>query len=155
VILPDTSQTTTVSVIVSEQARIVVPAGITFNVTDVASSTVASSASINIDQIVLASGTKQLRVSVKANGASFTPPSPGGTTWSATDVTWNAATWTAAAGSSGTLNSAAFNIVATCDPNASACSTSNLVFTLVAKPAVSRSGNHTLTVTWKFESIGS
>jgi hypothetical protein len=155
VILPDTSQTTALSVNVSEQARVVVPTGISFNVTNVASPTAASAASITVDQIVLASASKQLRVSLKADAASFTPPAPGETTWSATDVTWNAATWTAAAGSAGTLTNGVFNTVATCNANAPACSTSALIFTLGAQPAVQRSGSHTLTVTWKFESIGS
>jgi hypothetical protein len=155
VVLPDTSQTTTVTVNVSEQVRVAVPAGITFNVTNVGSSTVASAASVAIDQIVLASATKELRVSLKANASSFTAPVPGDTTWSAADVSWNAATWTAAAGSAGTLDNAAFNTVATCNANTTACSTSALILTLGAQPNVQRSGAHTLTVTWKFESIGS
>jgi hypothetical protein len=155
VTLPYTSQTTVLTVNVSQQARVRVPAGITFNVTDVGSSTAASAASITVDQIVLASASSQLRVSVKADASSFTPPAPGETTWAAADVTWNAASWTAAAGSAGTLSNAAYNTVATCDVNASACSTSALVLTLGAQPGVQRSGTHTLTVTWKFESIGS
>jgi len=155
VTLPDTSQTTAVSVNVSEQARIVVPAGITFNVSNVGSNTAASAASITIDQIVLSSATAQLRVSLKADAASFTPPAAGDTTWLATDVTWNAAAWTAAAGAAGTLSNGAYNTIATCDANATACSTNALVFTLGSKPSVQRSGTHTLTVTWKFESIGS
>ena len=36
----------------------------------------------------------------------------GATTWSASDVSWNAATWTAATGVAGTLSNAAFNTVA-------------------------------------------
>lgn len=155
VILPDTSQTTAVSVTVSEQARVVVPSGITFSVTNVGASTAASAASVTVDQIVLASATKQLKVTLKADASSFTPPVGGATTWAAADVTWSAAAWTAAVGSAGTLSSAAYNTVATCDANATACSTSALVFTLAAKPAVQRSGTHTLVVTWKFESIGS
>jgi hypothetical protein len=153
--LPDTSQTTALTVNVSEQVRVVVPAGITFNVTDVGSSTAASAASITIDQIVLASATKQLRISAKADASSFTPPAPGDATWSASDVTWNAAAWTAAAGSAGTLSSAAFGTVATCDANTVACATTALILTLGAKTSVQRAGTHTLTVTWKFESIGS
>jgi hypothetical protein len=155
VVLPDTSQTTTMSVNVSEQARVAVPAGISFNVTNIGAATAAAAATVTIDQIVLATATKQLRISLQATAASFTAPVGGATTWSASDVSWNAATWTAATGVSGTLSNAAFNTVATCSPGVAACSTTGLVFSLAAKAAVQRSGTHTLVVTWKVESIGS
>ena len=155
VALPDTTQTTTVSVTVSEQARVAVPAGISFNVTNVGASTDAAAANVTIDQIVLAAATKQLRLSLRADSASFTAPVAGETTWNATDVSWNAATWTAAAGVGGSLSNSAFNTVATCDAGATGCSTNALVFSLAAKPTVQRSGTHTLIVTWKVESIGS
>ena len=154
-VLPDTSQTTTVSVSVSEQARVAVPAGISFNVTNIGAPTTASAATVTIDRVVLASATKQLRLSLQATTASFTPPSPGATTWTAGDVSWNAAGWTAATGAGGTLSDSAFTTVATCDPGAAACSTTGLVFSLASKAAVQRSGAHTLVVTWKVESIGS
>jgi len=154
VTLPDTSQTTTFTANVSEQARVIVPATITFNVTDITVSKAASAATITIDNIVLATATKQLKLSIQASAASFTPPVVGATTWSATDVTWNAATWTNATGSSGTLSSSAYNAVATCTANAATCSTTGLVFTLGAKTTVNRAGNHTLNATWKVESIG-
>jgi len=155
VTLPDTSQTTTLTAVVSEQARVLVPASVTFNVTDIAVSTAASAASVTVDRIVLATATKQFKISLQASAASFTPPVGGAVTWSATDVSWNAATWTNATGSAGTLSSSAYTAVATCTADAAACSTTGLVFTLGAKNTVQRSGNHTLTVTWKFESIGS
>jgi hypothetical protein len=155
VTLPDTSQTTAVSVNVSEQARVIVPSGITFNVTNIGLSTVASGASVTVDQIVTATATKQLKVSLQANAASFTPPVSGATTWAASDVSWNAASWTNAAGSAGTLSSSAYNTIATCTANATACSTTALIFTLGSKTTVQRSGTHTLVVTWKFESTGS
>lgn len=155
VTLTDTSQTTTLTANVSEQARVTVPAGVTFNVTNVSSSTAATNASVSVDSIVLATATKQLRVSLQANAASFTPPVAGATTWGAGDVTWNAATWTNASGAAGTLSNAAYTTVATCTADAADCSTTGLVFTLGAKSTVKRAGNHTLVVTWKFESIGS
>jgi hypothetical protein len=70
-------------------------------------------------------------------------------------VTWNAATWTSAAGASGTLSNSAYNTVATCAADAGSCSTSGLVFTLGAKSGIQRSGSHQLTVRWKVEAIGS
>ena len=155
VLLPDTSQTTSVSANVSEQARVTVPSGITFNVTNIGISTQAAAASVAIDQIVLATATKQLKLSLQANAAAFTPPVVGATTWSAADVTWNAATWTSATGASGTLSNSTYNAVATCQADTASCSTTALVFTLAAKTTVQRSGTHTLVVTWKFESLGS
>lgn len=154
IVLPDTSQTTTLSVDVSEQARITVPAGIAFAVTNVNAPTAANPATVTIDSIVLSSATRQLRLSLQANAGSFTPPAPGDATWAAGDVSWNAASWTAAAGTAGTLTNAAYGTVATCDAGATACSTTTLTFTLGPKPAVQRAGAHTLVVTWKVEGIG-
>ena len=151
--LPDTSQTTVLTATVNEQARVTFPAGVTFNVSDITAATTASGAGVTISNIVLATATKQLKVSVQAEAAGFT--APGGTTWSASDVTWNAATWTSATGASGTLSNSAYNAVATCAADAASCSTTGLQFTLAAKPTVQRSGNHTLTVRWKVEAIGS
>jgi hypothetical protein len=153
VTLPDTSQTTTVTATVSEQARVVVPAAVTFSVTDVSLNTAASAAAVTIDRIVLATATKQLKISLQASASSFTPPVGGATTWAATDVTWNTATWTNATGSSGTLSSSTYNTIATCTADVATCSTTGLVFTLGSKTTVQRAGNHTLSVTWKFESM--
>ena len=154
VALPDTGQTTTLTAPVSEKARVAVQAGVTFKVTDVGSNTSASAASVTVSNIVLASSTKQVKISIQAGAASFTAPEAGATTWSASDVTWNAATWTNATGTAGILSDSAYNEVATCTADTASCGTTGLVFTLGAKGAVKRSGSHTLTVTWKIESIG-
>lgn len=153
--LPDTSQSTTLTATVSEQAELTVPAGVNFAVSDVSGATVASAASVSASNIVLASATKQLKISLQANAALFTPPVALATTWSAGDVSWNQSTWTAALGASGTLSESSFLEVGTCTADAASCSTSDLVFTLGANSAVKRSGDHTLAVTWKIESIGS
>lgn len=155
VTMPDTSQTTTVSASVSEQARITVPAGIAFSVTNIGAVTVANAATLTVDQIVLSSATKQLRVSLQANTGSFAPPVGGAVTWGAADVSWNAAAWTGATGTAGTLSNSVYNAVATCNAGATACSTTALTFSLAPKPSVQRAGAHTLVVTWKVESIGS
>jgi hypothetical protein len=153
VTLPDTSQTTTLTANVAEQATVTVPAGVTFTVNNVTASTVASNASVTVATIVLADA-KQLKISLQANAANFTAPTGGTVTWAAADVSWAAATWSnSGVGSTGTLSSAAYNTVATSAANATACSTTNLVFTLGAKATVDRAGSHTLAVTWKFESI--
>lgn len=153
VTLPDTSQTTAASATVSEQAKVTLPSGVTFNVTNISANT-GGNTSLTIANIVLSTATKQLKVSVQANAAAFTPPVSGATTWSATDVSWNAAAWTQGTGSSATLSSGAYGAVGTCTAGVSSCSTSALTFTLAAKSTVKRSGAHTLVVRWKIESIG-
>ena len=153
VTLPDTSQTTTMAANVSEQARVTVPATVTFSVTNIGVSTAATAASVTADRIVTSSAAKQLKISLQANAASFTPPVAGSVTWSAADVSWNAATWTNATGTAGTLSNSSYSAVATCQADATSCATTGLVFTLDAKPTVQRSGAHTLVVTWKFEGI--
>jgi len=161
VTLTDTAQTTTLTATVPEQARITVPAGIEFPVTNVNVSTTRGNVAITVQNIVLAAATKQLRISLLANAPAFTPPGVGDTTWAASDVSWNAGPgggpnqWQNAIGSAGTLSSAAYNPVATCNADTASCSITNLSLTLAAKSAVKRSGTHALTVTWKFESIGS
>jgi hypothetical protein len=153
--LPDSSQTTTMTATVSEQATVVVPATVTFNVSNVGAITTSSAAAtVTITQIVLSSATKQLKVSMQANAASFTPPVAGATTWSASDVSWLAPTWTNGTGAGGTLSNTAFTALGTCTADVTSCSTTgSLFFYLAAKNTVKRSGNHTLVVTWKFESI--
>jgi hypothetical protein len=158
VTLPDTSQTTTLTASVSEQATVTLPAGVTFNVTNVAAGTTASNASITVQNIVLATATKQLKISLMANAASFTPPVGGATTWSASDVSWSAPNsgpnaWVNAIRNNATLSSSTFVEAATCIADTASCSTTGFAFALAAKPTVKRSGNHTLTVTWKFESM--
>jgi hypothetical protein len=153
VTLPDTSQTTTLTATVADQARVTVPAGVAFTVNDVSIATTSANASVTVTNIVLATAAKQLRVSLQANAASFTPPVALATTWAAGDVSWNAAAWTNAAGSAGTLSSVAYTPVAICTADTASCSTVALQFSLAANAAVKRSGNHTLVVRWKFESI--
>jgi len=153
VALPDTSQTTVLTATVSDQARVTVPAGVTFTVNDVSSATASGPASITISNIVLATASKQLRVSLQADTPAFAPPVVGAATWSAGAVSWNAASWTNATGVTGTLSNSSYNAVATCTADTQTCSTTALTFTLAADAAVKRAGSHTLTVRWKFESI--
>lgn len=153
VTLPDTSQTTTLTATVGDQARVTVPTGVSFSVSDITAATVASPASVTISNIVLATASKQFRMSLQAEAASFTPPVGGAASWAASDVTWAAASWTNAAGVAGTLSNSAYNAVATCTADVASCSTSGLTFTLGANTGVKRSGNHTLVVRWKLESI--
>lgn len=153
VTLPSTGQTTMLTATVVEQADVVVPSGVTFTVNDVGAVTAASAASVTASNIVLATATKQFKISLQANAATFTQPS-GAVTWNASDVTWNAATWSNATGAAGTLSNSTYNTAATCTAGVASCSTSALVFSLAANTSIVRAGNYTLVVTWKFESIG-
>jgi len=152
--LPDTSQTTVVTASVPEQATVTVPATLTFTVNSDAVSNTANAA-VTVTNIALATATKQLQISLQANAASFTPPVVGAVTWSASDVSWAAGTWTSGTGAAGTLSNTSYTNVATCAAGSSGCSIAGLTFTLAAKSSVAISGNHTLTMTWKFASIGS
>ncbi|PKN59332.1 MAG: hypothetical protein CVU56_01320 [Deltaproteobacteria bacterium HGW-Deltaproteobacteria-14] len=153
VILPDATQSTTFTATVAEQITVTVPSGVAFSVDDVNSATAASAATITITSMALLSG-NHLQISIAPDADAFTAPA-GGTTWAASDVSWNAATGTAITGSSGTMGATAgtYAVVANCDANAAACSTSDLVFTLAAKASVDQAGDHTLAATWKFESL--
>lgn len=158
--LPVNDQTTTFTAAVSEQARITVPAGVTFSVSNIAASN-SQDIAIAVQNIVLTTASRQLRISVKADSAAFTPPQSGATTWAATAVSWTSGpgggpnAWQNATGSAGTLSSASFNTVATCNPDVASCSIAKLPLTLGSATGVSRSGSYSLTVTWKFEAIGS
>ena len=151
VTLPNTTQTTTFTATVSEQANISVPAGVTFNVTNVSASTASSAQSVSATAIVLTNA-KALRVELEALDPVFTPATGGSVTWAASDVSWNAATWTNGTGASGTLGDMYRKLNDT-SANAASTATTNLVFTLAAKATVDRAGNHTLWACWKFSSF--
>jgi hypothetical protein len=85
--------------------------------------------------------------------AVFTPSVAATPTWVVADVSWAAATFTNGTGVIGTL-AQTYVDVATCAANVATCGTVNMIFTLAANPAVTRSGAHTMVMTWKFESIG-
>jgi hypothetical protein len=72
------------------------------------------------------------------------------------DVSWDAVAFSnAGVGTAGALAGVAtYNVVQTCAVAVTECSTLNLPFHLAAKPTVNYAGNHTLTMTWKFASIG-
>jgi len=154
VVLPDTSQTSTLTATVSEQCTITVPATITFTVNDIGSQTTADNAALNISNIALATATKQLKLSVQGDAADFTPPVGGATTWAVGDVTWTAGTWTNGTGSTGTLSDSSYSTVATATADVATLSTTALPFRLAAKATVKRSGDHTLGIHWKVESTG-
>jgi len=153
VLLPDTTQTTTLTATVADQATVTTPSAVTFMVNDITSATAGSAAAVTVTSIVLPTATDRLKISLKANAASFTPPVASTVTWAAGDVSWTGGSWTAATPAAGTLSSASFGEVARCTADVTACNSTDVAFTLAAKPTVQHSGNHTLVITWKFEKI--
>jgi hypothetical protein len=138
---------------VSEQVRVTVPGIVNFNVTNIAVATASTPVSVTVDDVVLATAGKTVKISVLASAAAFTPSVASAATWAAVDVSWVAATFSnGGTGAIGTLALTAVP-VPTCAADVASCSTTNLVFTLAPNALVKRSGSHTLNMTWKFESI--
>jgi hypothetical protein len=148
--LPDTSQTTTLTAVVGEQANVTVPSNVGFSVFNASVSTDSSNQSVSATSIVLDSG-HHLKISIQANAANFTKPAGGTDTWATSGVSWNAPAWTGGTGSTGTLSSAAYNTVAESAADPTALSTTALKFMLAANLGVLVSGDYTLLCTWKFE----
>jgi hypothetical protein len=151
--LPNETGTSTLTATVSEQGSFSVPSTVNFNVTNILVTTPSSPVSVTATNIVLATASKTLHIMVRGNGPVFTPSVAATPTWVVADVSWAAATFTNGTGVIGTL-AQTYVGVATCAADVTSCGTTNMVFTLAANPAVTRSGAHTLVITWKFESIG-
>ena len=149
VTLEDTSQTTTFTATVAEQANVTVPATVPFTVNNVSISTTGTG-DVSATTIVLTNG-NALKISLSGNAASFTAATGGTITWAVGDVSWVAGTWTNGTGTPGTLANGSYIEVAHSNANASSTS-STITFTLAAKATVDRAGDHTLIATWKFES---
>jgi hypothetical protein len=155
VTLPDTSRTTTALAIIVEQVQVTIPATITFNVIDISVATPSATASpVTVTGIVLSTLTKQLKISVKAGGATFTGSA---TPYNASDVRWTGGTWINATPqpSGGTGLTTSYKEVATCSATLLVtCSTTDAVFSLAPNASIALSGTQSLTMTWKLESIG-
>jgi hypothetical protein len=135
-----------------EMVTISVPASISFGVTNVAVDTVAnpSQARVSFSGLVVLP-LRVLRVSVRADAAAFTPPSPS-TGIPSANVRWTTSNASGGTGSNGALSSAAWTQIF----QSSALVTSghvDLTFTLGAPGGGIRAGNHTLTIRYKFESM--
>lgn len=151
VILPDSSQTTGIVVNIMEQATVTIPTMAFFTVANITVSTSSSPAAVALSGLLRKTTSTGVALSLRANAPQFTPPQPGAPTWAAADVSWTAGAWTGGTGSPGVLNNSSFTRVASC--NVDGCSTNTLQFTLGPNPSVTRSGQHTLVVTWKIESL--
>jgi hypothetical protein len=96
-------------------------------------------------------GGRSLYVSVKANAASFTRPAGAGTAIPCGNVTWTITSALNGAGSAGTL-STAYTLVYTSNANPNSGNV-RLRWRLAALPAGVYAGSHTLSMTWKLESL--
>jgi hypothetical protein len=157
VTLPSASELTTLTAAVAEQADVSLPVAVSFTVNDVNAQTSQTNLEMTVSNIVLATATKQFRISLQANADTFAPPATTSITWNASAVSWSftgGSPWTNGTGTAGTLSHLAYNTVATCNAGVSSCSTNRLKLTLDANPSINRSGAYTLLITWKVESIG-
>ncbi|MHB1461836.1 MAG: hypothetical protein ACYC1M_11190 [Armatimonadota bacterium] len=144
---------TTLTANVSEQCKITVPSTLAFYVTDITANTVTAVQVLKVENIVLATATKQLKLYIKADASTFTYSESGTPTWAPADVSWNAPVWSGGTGIAGNL-SESFSEVAVSDADSASCTTTTLIFTLKANTSIKRSGNHSLAVSWKVEATG-
>jgi hypothetical protein len=150
--LPVENEQTEFVATVSEQADLLVPDEILFDVTDVTQDTLGGGVVVSATTCALVNG-NALRIELKADAASFTPATGTSETWDAADVSWDAAAWTGGSGSAGVLSSAAYTKVADGEANAAEVSTAGLSFTLQSNSAIDRAGAYMLTASWRFTSF--
>ena len=134
-----------------ETVNISVPSAVSFQVTDVTVSTsgAPNPMTISFSSASLSAG-NALRVSVKGDAASFTPP--GGSSIPASKVSWTALGAGGGIGLNGTLSSSSYALVYQSDP-ARTSGHVDLAWTLTAPGSGIRAGLHQLTTRWKVESI--
>ena len=131
---------------------VVLPASVTFTVTNVA---IATTGSPNPTTVTWSNAkipvAKAVRFSVMADAASFTPPS--GNTIPAARVSWTVSNAQNGTGANGTLSASAWTQVFQSVANPSSGSF-DVTWTLAAVSGLGiRSGTHTLTLRWKIEVI--
>jgi hypothetical protein len=136
----------------AQTVKVTVPAGVSFNVIDAASSTNGTSGTtLSWSNPQGFNNPDHLRVLIRAATANFA--GPGSTHPAASKVSW---TTTASSGtpSNGTMSSAAFTVVwlsATKLKNVDSGTISQTWTLAPIYAAGLRSGTHTLSVTWRFE----
>lgn len=137
----------------ADQVDITIPSEISFNVTDVTSSTDGSPdpLTISYDNAALSSG-NELRVGIRANSTDFSSLA-GETGEIPCDLlSWSITSATGFTGSAGTLSTTDTQVLISA-PNPSSGS-ADLDFTLAAPGATGLvAGDHQLTVTWSLESV--
>ena len=133
-----------------EQASVAVPASILFNVQSAHASTQAGASIVSFQNATLDSG-KSLRISVRAQASSMTPPS--GSAIPASKISWSVSGVTNGSGSGGTLT--ALDYIPVYQSAANATSGNVTLHWILAAPGTSglRAGWHELTLEWRFDSI--
>ena len=138
------------SAVVGETVDITVPSTVTFIITNVAASSggVPNPTTISFSNAQLLPG-RALRISVKADSATFTPP--GGAAIPVSNISWtcNGVNGT---GFAGTVTSAGYTQVyqSDADPSSGSCS---IAWSIAAPGASILAGYHLLDLRWMFESV--
>ncbi len=135
----------------AESVNIDIPSAVSFAVDDATQTTVGSPNpfSITYSGASLDSG-NELRLSVMASSTTFTAPA--GVPIPASNVSWTIGSVTNGVGAPGTLTADSFTQVYVSDPNAVSGGV-DIIWSLAPPPAGVRAGQHTLSVTWKIESV--
>jgi hypothetical protein len=130
--------------------RVTLPATMSFAVTNVSASTVASPnpTTVSYDTAVLIPG-QALRISVKAD-SDFVPPS--GTAIPASNVSWTTSGASQGTGINGVLSKTVYSQLFQGNVLASSGSV-NVTWSLAAPGTPLRAGNHNLTMRWKLEAF--
>jgi len=135
-----------------ETVKITLPSSVAFSVPNM-SNTVAGTpnpTTLRYQQAILLPG-HALRVSVRADTSTFTPPN-GTTKIPASNVSWTTSNPTRATGSYGTLSSTAYTMVFQGQTNANN-GTIDVTWKLAPLPSGVHAGAHTITMRWKLEAI--
>jgi hypothetical protein len=133
-----------------DSARVTVPAAVGFAVANVGVSTAGTPSTTPVSFSNLnVSGSRVLRISVKADG-NFVPP--GGPAIPAAKVSWTTSGAANGTGTAGVLSTSAYGQLYQSTTGKKAGSV-NVGWTLAAPGTPVRAGIHALTIRWKFEAI--
>ncbi len=135
----------------AESVDITVPTSVGFSITDIARSTTGrpNPTTFSFADADLVVG-HVLRISVKANTPDFIPPD--GTAIPASNISWTISSPENGAGFNGNLSSASYTVVYQSKVNPTSGSV-DLIWNLPAQGTGIRAGEHTLSLTWKMESV--
>jgi len=135
----------------AQTVTVTVPASITFTVSNVTVNTVGSPADARVGFSGALLPLRPIRISVKADAASFTSPSPG-VAIPASKVRWTTANASGGTGSNGTVSATVWTQLFQSNVLVSSGRV-DVTFILDAPGGGIRAGSHTLTIRYKIESI--
>ena len=136
-----------------ETVKVTLPGSVSFSVPNMSNTVTGTPDPTNLryQQAILLPN-RALRVSVKADTSTFTPPSTSTIKIPAANVSWTTGSATRATGFNGTLSSTAYTVVFQGQTNANNGSI-DVTWKLAPLPGGVRAGAHSLTMRWKLESI--